>query len=88
MTGSARPAFVCALVLLRHADDPTPIIAEGAGPAASCAKERGAGGFGYDPLFFRHQPRPERRRTRSGDKNAISHRGIACRALLARLAAQ
>ena len=55
---AARSAhFLCVLVLLRHADDPQPLIAEGRWQGRILHAPRGSGGFGYDPVFF------DRRRT-------------------------
>jgi XTP/dITP diphosphohydrolase len=85
--GQREACFVCALVLLRHADDPTPIIAEGRWPGAILREERGDGGFGYDPVFFVTSHGRSAAELDPVEKNAISHRGIACRALLGRLAA-
>lgn len=83
--GQREACFVCALVLLRHADDPTPIIAEGRWRGEILREERGAGGFGYDALFFLPGHGRSAAELDAAQKNAISHRGIACRALLARL---
>lgn len=44
--------FVCALALLRHADDPVPVIAIGTWSGQILEAPRGQGGFGYDPLLF------------------------------------
>lgn len=44
--------FVCVLALLRHADDPQPLIAEGVWEGRILSAPRGDGGFGYDPVFF------------------------------------
>lgn len=78
--------FYCCLVLLRHAGDPQPLIAEGEWPGRILEAPRGMGGFGYDPVFFdpatglgAGEMPPER-------KNPISHRGRALAVLKARLA--
>jgi XTP/dITP diphosphohydrolase len=79
--------YYCVLVLLRSADDPQPLIAEGVWPGAVIAEPRGAGGFGYDPHFLL----PELGRTAAElsaeDKNRLSHRGQALRVLVERLRA-
>lgn len=85
---SDRSAFYyCVLVLLRSADDPQPLIAEGVWPGVVVAQPRGEGGFGYDPHFLL----PELGRTAAQlpaeEKNRLSHRGQATRALLERLRA-
>jgi XTP/dITP diphosphohydrolase len=78
--------YYCALVLVRSVDDPQPVIADGLWHGAGIDTPRGDGGFGYDPYFLL----PELGRTAAelpaADKNRISHRGIAMRALLAKLA--
>ena len=47
-----RAHYYCVLVLLHHADDPQPLIAEGEWHGEIAHEERGDGGFGYDPLFW------------------------------------
>ena len=83
-----RAHYVCALVFVRHANDPQPIIAEGEWHGEIQDVECGAGGFGYDPLFFL----PELGVTAAGvdpeQKNGISHRGLALNQLIARLQAR
>ena len=80
-----RAHYHCALVLLRHADDPQPIIAEGQWHGVILPAARGEGGFGYDPLFLD----PERDQTvaeiSTEDKNRVSHRGQALRMLIEKL---
>jgi XTP/dITP diphosphohydrolase len=80
-----RAHYHCALVFLRHADDPQPIIAEGQWHGLLLEAPRGEGGFGYDPLFLD----PELNRTvaeiSTADKNRLSHRGKALRALAEKL---
>ena len=44
--------FVCVLALVRHADDPLPIIAQGLWQGEILDAPHGDGGFGYDPLFW------------------------------------
>ena len=44
--------FICALVFLRHAEDPVPLIAIGEWQGRVLTAPRGSGGFGYDPLFL------------------------------------
>ncbi len=83
--GDRRAHYHCVLVLLRRADDPEPLVAEGVWRGEIAAVPRGTGGFGYDPLFYF----PARRRTSAEldaeEKNRISHRGQALAKLLARL---
>src|SRR5882672_5416167 len=49
---SRRAHYYCVIVLMRHAEDPEPIIAEGSWAGEIVAEPRGANGFGYDPYFF------------------------------------
>lgn len=77
--------FQCVMVYLRHANDPTPVIAQGTWEGRIAREPRGAGGFGYDPVFLV----PDRNCTSAElapeEKNQLSHRGQALRALLAAL---
>jgi XTP/dITP diphosphohydrolase len=74
--------FYCVLVLLRNADDPQPLIAEGVWPGRILAAARGAGGFGYDPVFFDPQHGMSAAELDPAVKNRISHRGRAMARLL------
>ncbi len=80
-----RAHYYCVLVMVRHADDPQPVIAEGEWHGEIAQTEQGEGGFGYDPLFWL----PELGKTSSeltrDEKHEISHRGKAMRVLLQRL---
>jgi len=80
-----RAHYYCVLVLVRRADDPEPVVAEGAWRGEIGREARGTGGFGYDPLFLV----PGRGRTAAelgaSEKNRISHRARALAALAARL---
>ncbi|HJO36170.1 MAG: RdgB/HAM1 family non-canonical purine NTP pyrophosphatase [Pseudomonadota bacterium] len=80
--------FHCVLVYLRHAQDPTPIIASGQWSGQIATKAAGEAGFGYDPVFLL----PDRNCTAAqlppAEKAAMSHRAIAVRALLEALARQ
>jgi len=77
-----RAHYACVIVLVRHAADPEPLIAEGRWQGVVIATPRGDGGFGYDPYFLL----PELGRTAAelmpDEKNAISHRGQAMRRLV------
>jgi XTP/dITP diphosphohydrolase len=77
--------YVCALVLVHSADDPQPIIAEGEWHGEIIDTPRGAGGFGYDPYFFLPEMELTAAELDAARKNTLSHRGAACRRLLARL---
>jgi XTP/dITP diphosphohydrolase len=85
--GSERPAahYYCALVYVRHPDDPAPLIATARWNGVIVGEPRGDGGFGYDPHFYL----PALERTAAelppGEKNRVSHRGQAMKALLGQL---
>jgi XTP/dITP diphosphohydrolase len=74
--------YCCVMVLVRHADDPRPLIAEGLWHGQISRTPRGSNGFGYDPLFLL----PKLGRTAAeldpAEKNRISHRALALRRLL------
>lgn len=75
---SARSAhFHCVIVLLRHADDPAPIIAEGRWAGQVLTAPRGSNGFGYDPVFLDLQHRRSAAELDAATKNRLSHRGQA-----------
>jgi XTP/dITP diphosphohydrolase len=69
--------FICVLALLRHADDPAPLIAEGRWHGRVLDAPRGAQGFGYDPLFLPHGQALGAAELASALKNRLSHRGQA-----------
>jgi XTP/dITP diphosphohydrolase len=77
--------YYCVLVYVRHADDPQPVIADGRWDGVLVEQARGEGGFGYDPHFLL----PELDRTvaelAAEEKNRLSHRGQALRALMDKL---
>jgi XTP/dITP diphosphohydrolase len=81
-----RAHYVCVLVFVRSADDPQPLIAEGEWHGEVVDKPSGEGGFGYDPYFWVPQYGMTAARMPSELKNAVGHRGVACKALLQRLA--
>lgn len=73
------------LVLVRTAEDPAPLIAEGVWEGAIACAPRGAGGFGYDPLFLVEQGARTAAELAPDEKNRYSHRGAALAQLRARL---
>ena len=86
LRGDARAAyFHCAIVLLRHADDPQPLIAEGSWHGRVLDAPRGAGGFGYDPVFLDPATDLTAAELPADVKNTTSHRARAIAALRARL---
>jgi XTP/dITP diphosphohydrolase len=82
---SRRAHYYCIIVLMRHAEDPEPIIAEGRWAGEIVAEPRGANGFGYDPHFFLRDLGKTAAELDPGEKNLLSHRGKALRRLLAKL---
>ena len=83
-----RARFYCALALVRHADDPQPIIACGEWHGEILEATRGHGGFGYDPLFLVPDLDQTAAEIDHELKNVLSHRGNAMRQLLDRLRAE
>ena len=83
--GDRRAHFVSLIVLVRHADDPQPLIAEGEWHGEILPALRGAGGFGYDPLFFVPEFGQTAAEMDSETKNRVSHRGRAMQKLIERL---
>ncbi|HET9046243.1 MAG TPA: RdgB/HAM1 family non-canonical purine NTP pyrophosphatase [Casimicrobiaceae bacterium] len=82
-----RAHYYCVLVLVRHADDPEPLIADGAWYGTIVDTPRGSGGFGYDPHFRDDETGLTGAELPLERKNLLSHRGKAMRDLLARLEA-
>jgi XTP/dITP diphosphohydrolase len=80
-----RAHYYCVLVLLRHGDDPEPILAEGRWHGTIIDTPRGSGGFGYDPHFLDAKTSLTGAELPLDTKNELSHRGQAMRALVARL---
>ena len=77
--------FICALALVRHAEDPVPIICEGAGEGRILHPARGEHGFGYDPLFLIPELGLSSAELPARQKNQLSHRARAMQQLRARL---
>lgn len=80
-----RAYYYCALVLVKHADDPTPLIALGRWDGEVIDTPRGSGGFGYDPHFRVAGMNNTAAELSAEAKNKISHRGQALAQLLAQL---
>ena len=77
--------YYCVLVYVRHADDPQPVIADGVWKGEIIAQARGEGGFGYDPYFLLPELGKTAAELSHAEKNAVSHRGQALRALIEKL---
>lgn len=82
-----RAHYYCVIVLVRHADDPEPLIAEGRWFGEIIDTPRGDGGFGYDPYFLLPHLGITSAEMDRDAKNAVSHRGQALRELAAKLKA-
>ncbi|AXT47956.1 MULTISPECIES: RdgB/HAM1 family non-canonical purine NTP pyrophosphatase [Chromobacterium] len=82
-----RAWYYCVLVLVRHADDPQPLVADGMWFGEVRDEAAGAGGFGYDPHFWLPQHGCSVAELDAAEKNRVSHRGQAMQALLAKLRA-
>ena len=79
--------FVCVLALVRHADDPMPLVTEGRWEGRVLRARRGGNGFGYDPVFFSPLHGCSAAELPADVKNRDSHRGQALAALRDRLQA-
>lgn len=77
--------YVCALALLKTADDPVPVLALGTWAGQILTSPRGTQGFGYDPLFWCAEQQCSAAELPAAVKNQISHRGRALQSLLAQL---
>ncbi len=74
--------FHCALVYLRHWQDPNPLICEATWEGTILTAPEGSEGFGYDPLFFVAEEGCSSAQLERAHKNRISHRGQALQMLL------
>lgn len=75
--------FICAMVFMEHADDPCPIIAQGAWEGRILNHAVGENGFGYDPIFWVPEQNGTSAELPAAVKNALSHRGQALKMLTA-----
>ena len=79
--------FYCCMVLLKHADDPQPIVAEGIWHGEILPAPLGEYGFGYDPIFWDPRHHMSAAQMPSELKTRISHRGQALQQLKQKLQA-
>lgn len=77
--------FVCVLALVRHADDPLPILCEGLWHGRILHEAHGEHGFGYDPLFWVPERDCSSAELSPSEKNRLSHRARAMALLKQRL---
>ena len=80
-----RAYYYCVLVLVRHAQDPQPIICDGQWWGQLLDEPMGEQGFGYDPHFYIPQLQQTAAQLDKAQKNALSHRGQAVQALIKKL---
>jgi len=80
-----RAYYYCVIALLRHPEDPQPIIADGSWHGEILLNPRGNGGFGYDPYFFLADLGKTAAELPMEQKNRISHRGKALAQLVERI---
>lgn len=73
--------FYCVLVYLRYAEDPVPLILEGAWHGQIIDSPRGKNGFGYDPIFYVPSLNCTAAELSLEEKNKLSHRGQAVQKL-------
>lgn len=74
--------FVCVLALLRHENDPQPLIAQATWEGSILTERRGSGGFGYDPVFFVPEEQCAAAELTPQRKHQLSHRGKALKQLI------
>ncbi len=77
--------YYCIMVMMRHVDDPQPIIVDGAWHGEIILEPKGEGGFGYDPYFYLHELGKTSAQLSAEQKNQISHRGTALLRLVEQL---
>jgi XTP/dITP diphosphohydrolase len=77
--------YYCVLVLVQHADDPTPVVADGLWHGLVADQPKGEFGFGYDPYFYLPELGCSAAQLSSEKKNSLSHRAIAMQSLLDKL---
>ncbi len=80
--------FQCVLIFMKHAKDPTPVIAQASWEGSIGHHKIGEQGHGYDPLFMPDGIELSAAQMSADDKNAVSHRGKALNSLIASLKTQ
>jgi XTP/dITP diphosphohydrolase len=79
---SRKAHYCCVMALVRDANDPEPLVAEGVWHGEIARVPRGSNGFGYDPLFYLKEFNKTAAELDPEHKNRVSHRGIALQKLL------
>lgn len=77
--------FQCVMAYLRHAEDSTPIIAQGTWEGMILDAPQGEHGFGYDPIFWVPTHQCSAAELPEALKNTLSHRALALQSLLAQM---
>lgn len=77
--------FQCVLVMMRHSNDPVPLISEGQWHGSITRQTHGEGGFGYDPVFYVDSAKCTAAQMTKSEKNKVSHRGQAIDKLLTQM---
>jgi XTP/dITP diphosphohydrolase len=80
-----RAYYYCVLVLVRHAEDPQPIVADGIWHGIVAQQPKGQNGFGYDPWFVMPDSGLSAAELSREQKNKISHRALAIRDLMIKM---
>ena len=80
-----RAHYYCVIVMVRHPEDPEPLIAEGIWHGEIIDEPRGSGGFGYDPFFLIPKYGKTGAEISLDLKNKISHRALALQSLVEKL---
>lgn len=80
--GKRGAQFHCVLVYMRHAEDPTPLVFHGCRAGEIAVESAGAGGFGYDPIFYVPELGCTAAELTRDEKSAVSHRGQALKLML------
>ena len=83
--GDRGASFWCAMVFVRHASDPEPIIVEKSWEGQILRELKGKNGFGYDPIFYLPELNCTSAQLSAEEKNRKSHRGQALQEILKRL---
>ncbi len=81
-TEQRKARFQCLMVYMRHADDPTPFIAQGTWEGLITDVPLGDNGFGYDPIFYVPEHNCTSAQLSADTKNTLSHRGQALKTLI------
>ncbi len=77
--------FHCVLVLMKHENDPTPLICHGTWEGHITTEQKGENGFGYDPIFWVSEDNCSSAELEPARKKQLSHRGQALKKLFAAL---